>query len=114
MRKSSEKWIVELNEILTLCSDDVQRKSVEYDFFEIKGINPDVIRLAVYKLHHTDCWDIAFQQRPNVWHTCGNFPRNNAFHDMFGGDVSDGWRNDIEVLKNGFETPVEWIRSFIV
>lgn len=113
MRKTSKLWIAELAGIITPCTDLVQTNSSDYNFFEIKGFDSDRIRLAVYNKNHTDCWEIAFQQRKDVWHSCDNFPNDNDFFERFGNSVKSGWRNDIEVLKYGFETPVEWIKSFI-
>lgn len=113
MLKTSQNWIKELSDIITPCTDLVQSNSSEYDFYEIKGFDPDRIRLAIYNLNHTDCWEIAFQQRKDVWHACGSFPNRNDFYEQFGDNVENGWRNDIEVLKHGFETPVDWIRSFV-
>ena len=77
-----------------------------------QGFNPDVIRLAVYKLNHCNCWDIAFQQRADVWHATGNFA-SNSFKDLLGDDADGGWRDDIEIFKNGYDSPVEWIRDLV-
>lgn len=112
MLKESKIWIKELSDVLSLCTDAVQEKSKEYEFYTIKGFNPDVIRLAVYKLNHCNCWDIAFQQRADVWHATGNFA-SNSFKDLLGDDADGGWRDDIEIFKNGYDSPVEWIRDLV-
>lgn len=112
MLAASKNWLNELSDVLVKCDDEIQGNSIEYEFYEIKGFDPERIRLAVYKLNHTNCWEIGFQQRKGVWHACGSFNENNFFYDIHP-NVNNSWRDDIECLKYGFNTPVDWIRSFV-
>lgn len=111
MLKSSQNWIKEL--IQSELIEKVELKSSEYDFFSIKGFDSNKILLAVYKLNHCNCWDISFQQREGVWHSVGNFPEGNDFVDAVGDSIPNGWRDDIQSLKYGFDSPVDWIKSFV-
>lgn len=111
MRPSSQQWIYSLSQVLTPSS----LPSNDYDFFEVKGLDPEKYLLAIYNKKHTDAWAFAFQDqdRPNVWLEFGHLP-DVKFSDLVqSDDISSSWRNDIEVLKYGYESPVEWVRDVI-
>lgn len=106
--KQTTEWTNQLSDILTLSTDEVQQRSSDYDFYEIAGFDPNVLRLAIYRHGKQNVWDLAFQQRKDVWHSVGNF-FDHPFKEMLG-ELSSSWRDDMEFLKQGFDTPVEWIK----
>lgn len=111
MRNTSKKWLQELSDVLT----KVDMTSKKYDFYAVKGLDPEKYLLAVYNQKHTDCWTFSFDDktRPGTWLQFGHLP-NIKFEDVIHSDLLESdWRNDIEMLKHGYETPVQWIRNVV-
>lgn len=111
MRSTSKQWLKELSDVLT----PISIPSQEYQFFSIEGFDPNKYALAVYKLKHSDCWTMAFQdpERPNVWLQFGHLP-NIKLEDITKSNIANGWRNDCgETLKHGYDNPTLWVRDLV-
>lgn len=84
--------------------------SANYDFYEIKGLNPAQIRLAVWKGARTASWDLTGYDNRDMWFALGNRP------DLAAGFCfkSNSWRNDCgPVLMYGFPSPADWIKDIV-
>lgn len=107
MNPVSAKRISDLKGTLSPCP--LNLPSPDYSLFDVKGLDPNVFKLGIYKGEGNEVWTFFFQQREGVWHQCGNFT-DNPLNDLFGEQTKSSWRPE---LNGGFDTPDLWLNNLL-
>lgn len=82
----------------------------QYFMFDVKHMNADKIKLAVYRdgLHS---WSLTgYDSKNKAWYNLGDRPDLKL---PYVANLVNSWRNDLDSLTHGFENPFDWLTALI-